>query len=47
MGLDRSIGSQYYLFIRGFVTGRWGFSYSTGLPVRTGDRATTAGHSRG
>ena len=35
MGLDRSIGSQYYLFIRGFVTGRWGFSYSTGLPVRT------------
>ena len=35
MGLDRSIVSQYYLYIRGFVTGSWGFSYSTGLPVRT------------
>src|SRR5215469_18536330 len=35
MGLDRSIPVQYYLFMKGFLTGQWGFAYSVGQPVRT------------
>src|SRR5262245_15620161 len=35
MGLDRPVTTQYYLFMKGFLTGSWGFSYSTGQPVRT------------
>jgi ABC-type dipeptide/oligopeptide/nickel transport system permease component len=35
MGLDQSLATQYWRYIRGFLTGDWGFSYSTGLPVRT------------
>jgi peptide/nickel transport system permease protein len=35
MGLDRSIPAQFWIYIRDFFSGNWGFSYSTGLPVRT------------
>jgi peptide/nickel transport system permease protein len=35
MGLDRSIPTQYFRYMRGFLTGDWGFSYSTGLSVWT------------
>lgn len=33
MGLDRNILVQYLIYVKGFVTGDWGFSYSTGLSV--------------
>jgi peptide/nickel transport system permease protein len=35
MGLDRSIPEQFWIYIRDFFSGDWGFSYSTGLPVIT------------
>jgi peptide/nickel transport system permease protein len=35
MGLDRPVPTQYYRFMKGFLTGSWGFAYSTGQPVRT------------
>jgi ABC-type dipeptide/oligopeptide/nickel transport system permease component len=35
MGLDQSIPIQYWRYMRGFFTGDWGFSYSTGLSVWT------------
>jgi peptide/nickel transport system permease protein len=35
MGLNQSIPVQYWRYIKGFVTGDWGFSYSTGLHVWT------------
>jgi peptide/nickel transport system permease protein len=35
MGLDQPITTQYWRYIRGFVTGDWGFSYSNGQAVWT------------
>ena len=35
MGLDQSIPQQYWRYVKSFVTGDWGFSYSAGAPVRT------------
>jgi peptide/nickel transport system permease protein len=35
MGLDRPVTTQYYRFMKGFLTGDWGFAYSTGQSVRT------------
>jgi ABC-type dipeptide/oligopeptide/nickel transport system permease component len=35
MGLDRPIPTQYFRYMRDFIAGDWGFSYSTGLDVRT------------
>jgi ABC-type dipeptide/oligopeptide/nickel transport system permease component len=34
MGLDQNVWTQYWLYIKGFVTGDWGFAYSAGEPVR-------------
>jgi len=34
MGLDEPIPTQFVIYMRDFVTGDWGYSYSTGLPVR-------------
>ena len=34
MGLDRSIPAQFLTYLRDFVTGDWGRSYSLGEPVR-------------
>lgn len=33
LGLDRSISVQYLSWLRGFVTGDWGFSFTDGRPV--------------
>src|SRR5579884_4129344 len=35
MGLDQPIWVQYWLYIKGFVQGNWGFAYSIGQPVTT------------
>jgi len=35
MGLDQSIPEQYWRYMKSFLTGDWGFSYSAGAPVRT------------
>jgi peptide/nickel transport system permease protein len=35
MGLDRSVPAQYVIYMRDFLTGDWGYSYSAGVPVRT------------
>lgn len=35
LGLDRSLPEQYLSWLKGFVTGDWGFSYSDGRPVTT------------
>ena len=35
LGLDRSLSVQYFSWLKGFVTGDWGTSYSYSLPVRT------------
>jgi len=35
MGLDRALPTQFWIYIRDFFTGDWGFSYATGVPVRT------------
>ena len=34
MGLDQPLWTQYWRYIKGFVTGDWGFAYSAGEPVR-------------
>lgn len=34
MGLDKSLPEQYWLYIKGFFTGDWGFAYSAGQPVK-------------
>ena len=33
LGLDRPLTVQYFAWIRGFVVGEWGYSYSDGRPV--------------
>ena len=33
LGLDRSLFAQYFAWLRGFVTGEWGYSFSDGRPV--------------
>ena len=33
LGLDRSLPVQYLAWLRGFVTGDWGFSFTDGRPV--------------
>jgi len=33
LGLDRPITEQYIAWLKGFVTGEWGFSFSDGRPV--------------
>ncbi len=33
-GLDRSVALQYFHWLRGFVAGDWGVSYSTGQEIR-------------
>lgn len=33
LGLDQPVWQQYLLWLRGFLTGDWGFSYSDGRPV--------------
>ena len=33
LGLDRSLVEQYLAWLRGFVTGEWGYSFSDGRPV--------------
>lgn len=40
MGLDRSIPTQFLIYLRDFLTGDWGRSYALGEPVRAllGDR---------
>ena len=35
MGLDRSIPAQFWIYLRDFLSGDWGRSYSLGEPVRT------------
>ena len=35
LGLDRPLPVQYAAWLRGFVTGDWGFSYADGRPVLT------------
>jgi peptide/nickel transport system permease protein len=35
MGIGEPLPSQYWKYIKGFVTGDWGFAYSVGEPVRT------------
>ena len=34
MGLDQPLYVQYWRYIKGFLTGDWGFAYSTGQPVK-------------
>jgi ABC-type dipeptide/oligopeptide/nickel transport system permease component len=34
MGIGQPLWTQYWKYIRGFVTGDWGFAYSIGEPVR-------------
>jgi peptide/nickel transport system permease protein len=34
MGLHQPVWTQYWRYIKGFVTGDWGFAYSAGEPVR-------------
>ncbi len=34
LGLDQSLPVQYLSWLGGFLTGDWGTSYSTGLPIR-------------
>jgi peptide/nickel transport system permease protein len=40
LGLDRPVAIQYLSWLRGFVTGDWGFSFTDGRPVleRIGER---------
>lgn len=33
LGLDRSLAAQYVSWLRGFVVGEWGYSFSDGRPV--------------
>lgn len=33
LGLDRSLFAQYVAWLRGFVTGEWGYSFADGRPV--------------
>ena len=33
LGLDRSLAAQYLSWLRGFVVGEWGYSFSDGRPV--------------
>jgi peptide/nickel transport system permease protein len=33
LGLDRSLAAQYVSWLRGFVIGEWGYSFSDGRPV--------------
>lgn len=33
LGLDRSLAAQYIAWLRGFVVGEWGYSFSDGRPV--------------
>ncbi|MBV6522313.1 MAG: Dipeptide transport system permease protein DppB [Gemmatimonadaceae bacterium] len=33
LGLDRSLAEQYIAWLRGFVVGEWGYSFSDGRPV--------------
>ncbi|MDP1858299.1 MAG: ABC transporter permease, partial [Gemmatimonadaceae bacterium] len=35
LGLDRSLPVQYMAWLRGFVTGDWGYSFADGRPVLT------------
>jgi peptide/nickel transport system permease protein len=35
MGLTQPVWMQYWLYIKGFVQGDWGFAYSVGQPVTT------------
>jgi peptide/nickel transport system permease protein len=34
MGLDQPLYVQYWRYIKGFITGNWGFAYSTGQSVK-------------
>jgi peptide/nickel transport system permease protein len=33
LGLDRSLATQYFAWVRGFARGDWGYSFSDGRPV--------------
>ena len=35
LGLDRPLPEQYLAWVKGFVTGEWGYSYVDGRPVLT------------
>lgn len=35
LGLDRPVYVQYFLWLKGFISGDWGFSYADGRPVLT------------
>ena len=35
LGINKSLFSQYWIFVKDFFTGEWGFSFSTGAPVKT------------
>jgi ABC-type dipeptide/oligopeptide/nickel transport system permease component len=34
MGIGEPVWTQYWKYVKGFVTGDWGFAYSVGQPVR-------------
>jgi len=34
MGIDQPVWTQYWRYVKGFVTGDWGFAYSAGETVR-------------
>lgn len=35
MGLNRPLPEQFWIYVRDFFTGAWGYSYTNGLPVRS------------
>ena len=46
MGIGDPVWTQYWRYVKGFVTGDWGFAYSAGEPVRQQIGARLPGHAR-